>query len=207
MTLDPFDNPLLWDKLTLEGGAGRFTLPGIVKISYELGLIEDSAPVLNQNGKEAGLQKTLLGYKPATFDVVIQVWTAAQFKELGRILEIFRPKNNNAPPKAILAIHPQIQLLGVKNVYITSVSGDGYSPKDGYFMRLKLEQWFAKTTGELIKDDPKPKLKPKTTKPVERSSSGAIPLDATGKPTAATPSGNDWKKTYVPPSTNTPGPK
>ncbi len=203
---NPFTNPGSWDKLTLEGGAGGYTLPGIVKISYEAGLNEDSAPTPGQNGRNT----TLLGYKPASFDVSVQVWTEEQFEELRRIVEIFRPKNDGAKAKAVLAIHPQIQFLGVKYVYITSITGGGYSPRDGYILNLKLEQFFEKTTGELVKpatpNPLKPKPKPKTKTVTTRSSSGAIPLDPDGKPTSKA-SGVDWAKTYKPPSATVPDPK
>lgn len=187
MTLDPFDNPLLWDKLVLVGGAGKFTTPGICKISANIGLNEDSADVPGQDG----LQKTLLGYKSATFDAVIQVWTAAQFKELIKIIQLFQPKNKQAP-KAVIAIHPQIQMLNAKEIYITDVTIPPYSSKDGYIVNFKLEQWTSKTSGKRTVE--------------ERSSSNSSTVPNVGAATA-TPSGNDWAKPPVKPSTITPKPK
>lgn len=194
---NPFDSPALWDKLTLEGGAGRFIVPGIVKISAEIGLSEDSAPVAGQDG----LQKTLLGYTPAVFSVNIQIWKSEQYRELEKLIGIFKPKKSNQNPQAIVAIHPQIQLYDVKKVYLTNISTQPYNPTDGFLVALKLEEWFPEITGTLDK----------TAKPNSRPVKSLSPSGNSQPPKAgaatATASGNDWGQAPVKPSTVTPKPK
>jgi hypothetical protein len=130
----------LWDTMQLHSGKSIYTIPGVCLVSVATGINEDSVSV---PGKD-GVTTTHLGYKAAEVNVDVQVWTAKQFEVLQKIVQLFRPKRGETP-KALDAIHPQLEVYGIKQVYIFNVSAPSYNKSEGYKMTLQLREWWPET--------------------------------------------------------------
>ena len=90
---DPFTSPSLWDRLELHGPQGRVTVPGVAKVTVDVGISEDSVDIPGKNG--VTITTTHLGYKPAEISVDVQVWERAWFT--GRDFSRSNPRRGRGP--------------------------------------------------------------------------------------------------------------
>lgn len=136
---DP-DTQTLWDHLVLIGPSGRATTPGVATVEVDTGIAEDIQEVDGQDGTTT----TFLGYRPAEVTVNITVWTAEQYNKLRAIIELYRSARG-VPPKPVDAIHPELEIHDIRQVYIFGVSSKATTAKTGYVLTLKMREWWPET--------------------------------------------------------------
>lgn len=139
----PMEAPALWERLVLLGPNGRLTLPNVTVNVRGGGLQEDSREVKGQNGSSS--TTTFLGYRDAEVEVVSEAYTKPEFERQRAALELYRNKRQGKPV-VLDAVHPNLELHGIKQVYLFSIDSDDYSTDTGFVLKLSLKQWQSKTT-------------------------------------------------------------
>jgi hypothetical protein len=190
---DPFNSPLLWDRLELHGSSGKVTVPGVASVDVTVAINEDTVDVPGQDGATT----TVLGYKPAEITVNLQLWTPEQFKRFKNVITVYRPKRGQAP-KAVDVVHPKLALYGIRQAYIFSINDPPYDPVNGYRVTLQMREWW-----------PESKKKTRGTSavaPGTRANAAANGSRAAGN---GNPEGTDWGAPLEPtkPSTVPPKPR
>lgn len=163
----PMLEPLAWDSPALyTKDGGRLVIPGRTQLTAGIGIREDSKTSEGIDGQTV----TFLGQDAARVSMAVTVWTATQYRQLKKLLEIIRPRRPKTPEPVTLD-HPQTALLGIRSVYLFSVTVPPYEPNVEWTITLEFNEWFA--------DVDKPKAKPKTFK-------GGTAAATAGKGTKAT---------------------
>lgn len=128
----PFSNPSAWDRLVLQGPGGKVVLEA-PQVSARGEVQEQSVP---------GQTTTILAYSPREVVVEARVWREEQWREVKRLLDLWRPKGQNPKPAPLTAVHPQLELLKLERVYLWSVELQPYTANEGYRLRLTLREWW-----------------------------------------------------------------
>lgn len=135
---DPWRNPEIWETLVLLGPQGRVTIPNVTVNVRGGGLEEDHAPNPGNDGGE----RTILGYRDAEVEVEAVADTQAELDNLRAVLELYRNRRGQ-PPSVLQAAHPNLQLHGVRHVYLFEVESPDFSRDTGFVLRFKLREWQA----------------------------------------------------------------
>ncbi|HEX2863660.1 MAG TPA: hypothetical protein VHN99_03760 [Deinococcales bacterium] len=202
-TPTPFDSPGAWNTFVLVGPTGRHVLPGRVAVTPRVGLQEDTVSVPGQDG----VTTTHLGYQAAEVTVDVQVWTVEQYRALARVLGIIRPRKG-AQPVAYDCVHPMLDTLGIRSVYLTTGELPPYTPQGGLTASLTFKEWWAVKSGSPAKPKatPKPKTTKTTTKP-KAVTGGKGTGDAAPASPAQQSAALDKALGVTPPSSTLPKPK
>ncbi|PZA07757.1 MULTISPECIES: hypothetical protein [unclassified Meiothermus] len=134
---NPFINPELWETLILVGPKGRVTVPGVVNVDVEPGAPEvDEVSVPGQEGVRA----LELGWRAGKATVRVEVIDAEEFSKLRAVLDLYRRRKGD-PIQPLNALHPNLSLHGLKDVYIASIRAPDYS-REGYSLEIELREYF-----------------------------------------------------------------
>jgi hypothetical protein len=134
---NPFDAPEMWETLVLVGSRGRTTIPGVADVSVRAG-----RPSIDQQEVPGSIGAVAyqIGWKLGGATCVIQTWNKADFDKLRALLEVYR-RTPNAKVESIQALHPNLQMHNLTNVYLKSIEANDYNPDDGYVMTIELEEF------------------------------------------------------------------
>lgn len=134
---NPFINPELWETLVLVGPKGRVTVPGVVEVDVEPGAPEvDEVSVPGQEGVKA----LELGWRAGRATVRVEVIDAEGFSKLQAVLDLYRRRKGD-PIQPLNALHPNLSLHGLKNVYIAAIRAPDFS-REGYTLEIELKEYF-----------------------------------------------------------------
>ncbi|WP_337869848.1 hypothetical protein [Meiothermus sp.] len=136
---DPWQHPEIWETLILLGPQGRVTIPNATVDVRGGDPEEDYAPIPGEDGGE----RSFLGYRDAEIEVEAVADTKAEFDNLWAALALYRDRRDQAP-RVLQAAHPNLQLHGVRNVYIIGVESQDFSRDTGFVLRITLREWQAK---------------------------------------------------------------
>lgn len=192
---NPFDNPTVWDTFVLIGTKGKVVIPGTVKVSVATATDLDTAKIPGDNG----VIDKWRGYQPAEISLTINVINNTEYKKLDDILEMYRPKKG-VTPVAVDAVHPQLELHGIKQVYFVKIDSGVYSPQEGFTITATLREFVPRPT---VKKDSKKKTETVTAKPATRVTANGVVTTST----SGYPEGDDWAApSPTKPSTKPPKP-
>jgi hypothetical protein len=143
----PFEAPELWETLIItNGGNMRVSVLGVVTVDVTgLALREDEKPIPNPTTGGKNTYRTFLGYEDAKASIKINVIDETEYYKLRSILELFRNRRTNAQPKRYVFIHPNLQLHGIKFMYIFAITAPDYDPDTGYTVTLECKEWQERT--------------------------------------------------------------
>ena len=132
----PWEAPEVWETLTLLGPQGRVAIPNVTVNVRGGGLEEDSAPIAGENGAE----RTFLRYRDAEVEVEAVADSKAEFERILAVLNLYRNRRDKKPV-ILQAAHPNLQLHGVRYVYLFEVESPDFSRESGFVLRFKLREW------------------------------------------------------------------
>jgi len=150
MSVNPFKNTQVWDRLTLAGAGKRISTPAGSRVTVEVatGLEEDHRKTPGKS--DTKYDKTILRYKEAEVKVSIQVYTEAQYDALLPLLSLVRPSRSgdtgSGAIKALDCVHPLLEFYGIKALYCLTISQPPYSLEEGVKVDLMFKEWVSKTT-------------------------------------------------------------
>lgn len=134
---NPFTNPELWETLVLVGPKGRVSVPGVANVQVEPGAPEvDEVTVPGEEGAKA----LELGWRPGRARVSVEVIDAEEFEKLRAVLDLYRRRKGD-PIQPLTAVHPNLTLHGLQNVYIEAVRAQDFS-REGYTLEIELREYF-----------------------------------------------------------------
>lgn len=136
-TLSWLTNAEIWDTLVLYRDGERYPVPGIARVRPTKALEVERHTVAGRDGATA----TQLGYRPASFTVDVQIWEEAHYQEMTRILELFQPRRGE-DFKAVDVLHPQLEQLNIKQVYLMRVSSEPPSSSEGQRYTFEFEEFY-----------------------------------------------------------------
>jgi len=150
MSVNPFRNTQVWDRLTLAGAGKRISTPAGSKVTVEVatGLEEDHRKTPGKS--DTKYDKTILRYKEAEVKVSIQVFTEAQYDALLPLLSLVRPSRSgdtgSGEIKALDCVHPLLEFYGIKAMYCLTINQPPYTLEEGIKVDLSFKEWVSKTT-------------------------------------------------------------
>ncbi|MEW5858395.1 MAG: hypothetical protein AB1861_13590 [Cyanobacteriota bacterium] len=108
------EEPLSWDMCQLGGE----WIPG--KVSVSGSGIKRNVDVKKSKGKE-GATITDQGADLARFTLTVQVWGEQDWQDYQNLLATINPRAKGSKISPVEVVHPAINLLGVKRIYIDSI--------------------------------------------------------------------------------------
>lgn len=134
----PFEAPEVWETLKLISNQGKVIVPGIVKVDVIPGAPEiDTSTAPGQDGVE----QQILGWRPGSARVQVEVINSDEFYKLKAVLDIYRRKREDKI-LGLQAIHPNLNLYGLNHVYIESIEAPDYEIDIGYSVVINLKEYF-----------------------------------------------------------------
>lgn len=143
------DAPDVWDAPTFLDGETRYEILGVCTIRPSKGLEVTNEPVAGQDG----VQQTALRYRPAQVYMDVRVFDEAQFQRLLRIFELWRPTKGEEA-RAVIVTHPQLQMLGISELFISNVETTSPDASSGFLATLTLIEFTPerKRQGRAVKE-------------------------------------------------------